>query len=67
MIQSGDWNTDACTKAGDAVVKLNTLSPYQDGYKAADYNAHREPWQLQAARAREAADQAALELRALAT
>jgi raffinose/stachyose/melibiose transport system substrate-binding protein len=39
MIQSGDWNTDACTKAGDAVVKLNALKPYQDGYKSADYNA----------------------------
>jgi raffinose/stachyose/melibiose transport system substrate-binding protein len=39
MIQSGDWNTDACTKAGDEVVKLNALNPYQDGYKSADYNA----------------------------
>jgi raffinose/stachyose/melibiose transport system substrate-binding protein len=39
MIQSGNWNTDACTKAGDQVVKLNALHPYQDGYKSADYNA----------------------------
>jgi len=39
MIQSGDWNTDACTKAGEEVVKLNALNPYQDGYKSADYNA----------------------------
>lgn len=39
MIQSGDWNTDACTKAGDEVVKLNALNPYQSGYKSADYNA----------------------------
>jgi raffinose/stachyose/melibiose transport system substrate-binding protein len=39
MIQSGNWNTDACTKAGDEVVKLNALNPYQDGYKSADYNA----------------------------
>ena len=39
MIQSGDWNTDACTKAGDEVLKLNALDPYQDGYRSADYNA----------------------------
>jgi len=39
MIQSGDWNTDACTKAGEAVLKLNELNPYQDGYKSADYPA----------------------------
>jgi raffinose/stachyose/melibiose transport system substrate-binding protein len=39
MIQSGNWNTDACTKAGDQVVALNALNPYQDGYKSADYNA----------------------------
>jgi raffinose/stachyose/melibiose transport system substrate-binding protein len=39
MIQSGDWNTDACTKAGDEVLKLNALTPYQAGYKSADYNA----------------------------
>jgi len=38
MIQSGDWNTDACTKAGDEVVKLNALSPYQTGYKTATYD-----------------------------
>ncbi len=39
MIQSGDWNTDVCTKAGDEVIKLNALNPYQDGYRSADYNA----------------------------
>jgi raffinose/stachyose/melibiose transport system substrate-binding protein len=39
MIQSGNWNTDACTKAGQDVVALNALDPYQPGYKSADYNA----------------------------
>jgi raffinose/stachyose/melibiose transport system substrate-binding protein len=39
MIQSGNWNTEACTKAGDEVLKLNELDPYQAGYKSADYNA----------------------------
>ena len=39
MIQTGNWNTDACTKAGDEVLKLNALKPYQDGYKAANYDA----------------------------
>jgi raffinose/stachyose/melibiose transport system substrate-binding protein len=38
MIQSGNWNTDACTKAGDQVVKLNALDPYQSGYKSATYD-----------------------------
>ncbi len=38
MIQTGDWNTDACKAAGDEVVKLNALSPYQDGYKSATYD-----------------------------
>jgi len=38
MIQSGDWNTDACTKAGQAVLDLNALDPYQPGYKSAVYN-----------------------------
>ena len=38
MVQSGNWNTDACTKAGDEVVKLNALNPYQDGYKSASYD-----------------------------
>ena len=38
MIQSGNWNTDACTKAGDQVVALNALNPYQPGYKSAVYN-----------------------------
>ncbi len=37
MVQSGDWNTDACVKAGQDVVALNALNPYQDGYKAATY------------------------------
>ncbi len=39
MVQTGNWNTDACTKAGDEVLKLNALDPYQPGFKAADYNA----------------------------
>ena len=39
MIQSGNWNTDACKAAGAEVLKLNALEPYQAGYKAADYNA----------------------------
>ena len=38
MIQSGDWNTDACIKAGEAVLALNATNPYQDGYKSAVYN-----------------------------
>jgi raffinose/stachyose/melibiose transport system substrate-binding protein len=38
MIQSGDWNTDACTNAGRAVLALNALDPYQKGYASADYN-----------------------------
>ena len=38
MVKSGNWNTDACTKAGDEVVKLNALNPYQDGFKAATYD-----------------------------
>jgi len=38
MIQSGNWNTDACTQAGAEVVKLNALNPYQDGYKSATYD-----------------------------
>ena len=38
MIQSGDWNTDACTKAGEDVLALNALNPYQDGFKSAVYN-----------------------------
>ncbi|MGZ8438197.1 MAG: ABC transporter substrate-binding protein, partial [Candidatus Limnocylindrales bacterium] len=39
MVQTGNWNTDACTAAGDQVLKLNALEPYQAGFKAADYNA----------------------------
>jgi raffinose/stachyose/melibiose transport system substrate-binding protein len=38
MIQSGDWNTDACIKAGQAVEALNKLDPYQKGYASAVYN-----------------------------
>ena len=38
MVQSGDWNTDACKKAGEDVLALNALNPYQDGYKGATYN-----------------------------
>jgi raffinose/stachyose/melibiose transport system substrate-binding protein len=38
MIQSKNWNTDACTKAGQAVQALNGLDPYQAGYKSATYN-----------------------------
>jgi raffinose/stachyose/melibiose transport system substrate-binding protein len=39
MVQSGNWNTDACKAAGAEVLKLNALNPYQAGFKAADYNA----------------------------
>ena len=35
MIQTGDWNTDACTKAGEDVLALNALNPYQAGYVGA--------------------------------
>ncbi len=38
MVTSGNWNTDACTKAGDQVVALNALNPYQPGYKSATYD-----------------------------
>jgi raffinose/stachyose/melibiose transport system substrate-binding protein len=38
MIQSGDWNTDACKAAGQAVLDLNKLNPYQDGFKSATYD-----------------------------
>jgi raffinose/stachyose/melibiose transport system substrate-binding protein len=38
MIQTGDWNTDACKAAGEQVLKLNALNPYQDGYKSATYD-----------------------------
>ncbi len=38
MIQTGDWNTDACKAAGQAVLDLNALDPYQAGYKSATYN-----------------------------
>ncbi|MFL5716578.1 MAG: ABC transporter substrate-binding protein [Chloroflexota bacterium] len=38
MIQTGDWNTDACVNAGKAVLALNALDPYQKGFASADYN-----------------------------
>ena len=38
MIQTGDWNTDACIKAGKAVQALNALEAYQKGFASADYN-----------------------------
>ncbi len=38
MIQTGDWNTDACKKAGADVLALNALKPYQKGYASAVYN-----------------------------
>jgi len=38
MVQTGNWNTDACTAAGDAVLKLNALDPYQAGFKGATYD-----------------------------
>lgn len=38
MIQSGDWNTDACINAGKAVLALNATDPYQKGFASADYN-----------------------------
>jgi len=38
MVKTGNWNTEACTKAGDEVVKLNALNPYQPGYKTATYD-----------------------------
>jgi len=38
MIQTGDWNTDGCKAAGEEVLKLNALNPYQDGYKSATYD-----------------------------
>jgi len=38
MIQSKNWNTPECIAAGNEVLKLNALNPYQPGYKAATYN-----------------------------
>src|SRR5664280_1717767 len=38
MVQSGNWNTDACKAAGAEVVKLNALDPYQAGFKGATYD-----------------------------
>ena len=37
MVQSGNWNSDACKAAGDQVLKLNALDPYQPGFKGATY------------------------------
>ena len=41
MIQTGNWNTDACTKAGQDVLALNALDPYQDGYASATTTTRR--------------------------
>ncbi len=38
MVQSGNWNTDACIKAGKDVMALNALDPYQKGFASAVYN-----------------------------
>jgi len=38
MVQTGNWNTDACKAAGAEVVKLNALDPYQAGFKGATYD-----------------------------
>ena len=38
MVQTGNWNTDACKAAGDQVLKLNALNPYQPGFKGATYD-----------------------------
>ena len=38
MVQSGNWNTPACTAAGDQVLALNKLNPYQAGFKGATYD-----------------------------
>ena len=34
MVQSGNWNTDACTAAGDQVLKLNALNPTRPASRA---------------------------------
>ncbi len=38
MVQTGNWSTDACKAAGEQVLKLNALDPYQPGYKSATYD-----------------------------
>jgi raffinose/stachyose/melibiose transport system substrate-binding protein len=38
MVQSGDWNTDACKAAGAEVLKLVAKKPFQDGYLNAVYD-----------------------------
>jgi raffinose/stachyose/melibiose transport system substrate-binding protein len=38
MIQTGNWNTDACINGGKAVEALNGTDPYQKGFASADYN-----------------------------
>ena len=38
MINNKNWNNPACTAAGDQVVKLNALNPYQAGFRNATYD-----------------------------
>jgi raffinose/stachyose/melibiose transport system substrate-binding protein len=38
MIQSGDWNTDACKAGGSAVVDLVNKNPFQPGFLGAVYD-----------------------------
>jgi raffinose/stachyose/melibiose transport system substrate-binding protein len=38
VIQTGNWNTDGCTKAGEAVLALVAKEPFQDGYLNAVYD-----------------------------
>jgi len=38
QIQTGNWNTPACTAAGQQVLALNALNPYQPGFKGATYD-----------------------------
>ena len=42
MVQSGDWNTDACkSRPAQDVHALNALKPYQDGFQGATYDQTR--------------------------
>ena len=43
MVQSGNWNTDACIKAGKAVVALNALDPVSEGLCRARSITTRQP------------------------
>ena len=43
MIQTGNYNTDACTKAGEQVLALNKLDPYQAGLRERDLHRRRPP------------------------